>query len=115
MSAREVHITVINVSNTELQVESKTYLNHGEWITTPTNVPNNGMAVNFRADSDGFATGVEGTIYYSVPGGELQMYFDDPYAGADGFNGKSTAEHYDVRAIGGSGNVCNVTYLVTNK
>ncbi|WP_281889732.1 aegerolysin family protein [Paenibacillus sp. YYML68] len=114
MSAREVHISVINATGIEMQLESKTTLAHGEWASTPTNVPGNGKPVHFQADSDGFATGVEGRIYYSLPNGEICLYFDDPYVGSNGFSGSSSSDSYAVQTIGGSGNSCSVTYIVTN-
>lgn len=40
---------------------------HGEWIVSPINVSNNAKPATFEADSDGFATGVEGTLYYKLP------------------------------------------------
>jgi len=114
MSQREVHISVINVTDSELVLESKTNLAHGEWVVSPTNVPNNAKPATFEADSDGFATGVEGTLYYKLPQGEITLYFDDPYVGSDGFSAQSSSPAYNIQVIGGSGNVCNVTYLISN-
>ncbi|WP_411343542.1 aegerolysin family protein [Paenibacillus sp. WLX1005] len=114
MAQREVHISVINVTDSELVLEDKTVLDHGEWAVSPTNVPNNAKPVNFEADSDGFSTGVEGTIYYKLPQGEITLYFDDPFVGSDGFSAQSSSPAYNIQVIGGSGNVCNVTYLVSN-
>lgn len=114
MSAREVHITVINVSSFELQLDSKTYLNHGEWILTPTNVPEGGN-LNFRADSDGVMTGAEGSIFYTVPDGEIKLYFDDPYVGSNAFAATTSSPSVSVQAVGSSGNVCKVMYVITNK
>lgn len=34
--------------------------------------------------------------------------------GSDGFSAQSSSPAYTVHVIGGSGNVCNVTYLVSN-
>lgn len=95
-------------------LESKTNLAHGEWIVSPINVPNNEKPATFEADSDGFATGVEGTLYYKLTQGEIILYFDDPYVGSGGFSGQSSSPAYNVQVIGRSGNVCNVTYLISN-
>ncbi|MGE7114559.1 aegerolysin family protein [Lysinibacillus sp. NPDC047702] len=114
MSAREVHIEVINISKNELQLESKTNLAHGEWVSTPTNVPAGGDE-KFRADSDGFMTGVEGTIFYKVPDGEIALYFDNPYVGSNDSSAHSSSPTTQARAIGGSGDSCEVTYIISNK
>ncbi|MEW4371453.1 hypothetical protein [Paenibacillus kandeliae] len=83
MAQREVHISVINVTDSELVLENKTVLAHGEWVVSPTHVPNNAKPANFEADSDGFSA-------------------------------QSSSPAYNIQVIGGSGNMCNVTYLVSN-
>ncbi|QQP10653.1 hypothetical protein FJQ98_15445 [Lysinibacillus agricola] len=60
-------------------------------------------------------TGVEGTIFYKVPDGEIALYFDNPYIGSNDFSAHSSSPTIKARAIGGSGDSCEVTYIVSNK
>ena len=107
-------LKLLTFQKNELQLESKTNLAHGEWVSTPTNVPAGGDE-KFRADSDGFMTGVEGTIFYKVPDGEIALYFDNPYVGSNDSSAHSSSPTTQARAIGGSGDSCEVTYIISNK
>jgi len=65
MSARSVTATLINKTNQSLTlIGSK--LVHGTWSenqTPPSEIPAGGQG-NWMAESNGFATGVEGTVTY---------------------------------------------------
>jgi len=112
MSAREVHIDVNNKTGHTLQLEDKTKLDGGRWRTSPTNVANDQIKT-FVAESNGFMTGTEGTIYYSINGeAEISLYFDNPFAGSNKYDGHSNKSQYEIITQGGSGNQSHVTYTI---
>nr|AAT29033.1 14 kDa component of binary insecticidal crystal protein [Bacillus thuringiensis] len=116
MSAREVHIEIINHTGHTLQMDKRTRLAHGEWIITPVNVPNNSSDL-FQAGSDGVLTGVEGIIIYTINGEiEIPLHFDNPYAGSNKYSGRSSDDDYKViteaRAEHRANNHDHVTYTV---
>jgi len=99
MSAREVHVTLINKTHSTLNLNKKS-LAHGEWIENPPSTIHPGEIVTWRTDSAGFLTGTEGRAYYK-DGDEntIELWWDNPYIGSDSnsiyFNGnESSANNY---------------------
>lgn len=70
-------------------VQTGASLSHGVW--TPNRVPpqriDAGTQVTFEAESQGFATGVEGSITFQVSGyGSVTLSFDNPFSGSNSGN-----------------------------
>jgi hypothetical protein len=99
MADRSASITVQNWTGKTWR-KTNTSLPHGEWshggdLTPPDEIPpvsldgdgdpRPGM-VYFEAESQGFATGVEGTVNYTSPFGDISIYFDNPWWGTDSFS-----------------------------
>ena len=87
MAARS---TLIRLHNRTLNVLTRTdaNLDHGQW-TDPNQPPAvilPGTTVFIESESDGTATGTEGTVRYaSNNGGELYFHWDNPFAGVNSY------------------------------
>lgn len=94
MSARSTTWTITNATDSEFNLVSAT-LDGGVWATAPSKVIPAGGTASFRAESNGVATGDEGTVVYSIPAGEYSFYFDNPFFGSDGFSVTTPAGYDD--------------------
>ena len=115
MSARSVTATLINKTNQSLTlIGSK--LVHGTWSenqTPPSEIPAGGQG-NWMAESNGFATGVEGTVTYLAGNvGQAACYFDNPYVGSNSYSG-SAPNGFVITVVGSGGDNSTVTYTLTN-
>jgi hypothetical protein len=90
MSARSVIATLNNNTKETLTLlTATTSLQHGTWITPPPPAIAAGDSGIWEADSDGFATGVEGVVQYQIgqPTQSVSAYFDNPFVGTNQFTG----------------------------
>jgi hypothetical protein len=90
-SRRSTTIVLINKSGTNLFYMGS-YLDHGIWAAgcdpSTTVVIPNGRNVTFANQSHGFATGVEGTVIYSIGGKNptsLNIYWENPFIGRNSY------------------------------
>lgn len=84
-ASRSTTWTVANATKFDWSLSSKN-LDHGVWASNPPQVISAGKSGSFKAESDGFMTGDEGTVVYSSNDGDFQFYFNNPYIGGDDYN-----------------------------
>jgi hypothetical protein len=85
MAQRSTTWTINNATSSDLNLVSSP-LAHGIWSSNPPQVIKSGAKATFVAESDGFATGDEGSVTYSTSGGNYVFYFNNPFIGQDGYN-----------------------------
>jgi hypothetical protein len=99
MAARSFSITVLNWTGRPW-TRTNISLPHGEWsnggaLVPPEQIPpvhlnGDGDAapglVFFEAESQGFATGTQGSVDYNSQFGKISINFDNPFAGGNSFN-----------------------------
>ncbi|MFX0573313.1 hypothetical protein [Nocardia nepalensis] len=88
MAQRSYWIKAYNLTGQELTQKSKE-LDHGIWSDngqdTPPDVFKSAAKAEWGSESDGFATGTEGNVIFSLNGGggQFEIYWDNPYVGSD--------------------------------
>lgn len=124
MSARSVNATLNNNTSFALQLlTSSISLLHGEWTTYPPSTIPAGGTGNWQSDSDGFATGTEGSLVYqfiysnngALSIETLKVYWDDPFAGGNGYSITCSVPALKVGYSGGDGDNASVTYNFSDK
>ncbi|OJJ42650.1 hypothetical protein ASPZODRAFT_137037 [Penicilliopsis zonata CBS 506.65] len=114
MAVRSVVVVVNNFTSNELKRISVDMV-HG--ILTPNNPPPETISANgpgsFEVESQGAATGVEGTIKYKIDDStDLIIYIDNPFIGSNSYNVTTTgSDEYEAPYVGGNGD--NATISVT--
>ena len=87
-SARQVTVELVNGTDLDLQLDSAT-LAHGVWANEdyrpPMLIPAGGHA-EFRSDSSGFLTGVEGRVAYTIDDSPAVIHFRNPFVGKNTFD-----------------------------
>ncbi|SCX27936.1 hypothetical protein DSM25558_4335 [Agrobacterium sp. DSM 25558] len=83
-AARSTIWTITNATDSDWSLSSST-LNHGVWASNPPQTIKAGATASFTAESNGVATGDEGTVVYSFSGGSASFYFDNPFFGSDDY------------------------------
>ncbi|KAE8355732.1 hypothetical protein BDV28DRAFT_145917 [Aspergillus coremiiformis] len=106
--ARSVQVFLINTTNMDLNHRSTT-LDQGRVTTnqTPPDIIPAGQTKHFQLESQGFRTGVEGTVSYRIDGTtNLVIYMDNPYMGLNSYKvypDGPNADQYDVTKGNGDG------------
>lgn len=99
MAARSFSVTLQNWTGRTWQ-RSDVRLLHGEWsnsgqlqpadILNPLHLDGEGDArpglVFFESESDGFATGTEGTVNYTTAEGTVSIHWNNPFVGGNEFS-----------------------------
>ncbi|WP_193200732.1 hypothetical protein [Nostoc sp. MG11] len=87
MAARSFNLTLRNVTNLTLH-RKNVNLMHGEFSGSGNAVPPENIAPMTRAtwqsESDGFATGTEGTVTYGSEVGDFFIHWNNPFVGSNG-------------------------------
>ncbi|MCM2387319.1 aegerolysin family protein [Streptomyces albipurpureus] len=112
-AARSTKVVVVNKTGTNLQ-RSWTDLAHGCWTNgalPPDNISDD-RTISWQSESCGFMTGTEGTAKYSLSGGEVNFYWNNPYAGRNSYDCSAPAG-YRCQVSGGGGNNAVVTMTLT--
>src|SRR4051812_35681622 len=113
MAARSVHVTFTNKAEVAL-VSGGTSLLHGEWVTEPPARVEPGQTVSWESESDGVATGTEGTAYYDVEGLDVSsrslFHWDNPFIGSNSYS-QAYPETFKVSRSGGGGDNANVSWV----
>lgn len=126
MAARSFHIRLENWTGTPFKLVGK-QLSHGEWSgngndTPPENLPSVHLdgagdaqpgSVGFGSESDGLATGTEGSCTYrsaTEPAVDLDISWDNPYVGSNGF--RAYSKGFSCRWGSIDGNDANVTVQI---
>lgn len=123
MSARSTQIKFTNITNCVL-VLTGSNLNHGEWNGGPTIIikPEVYDLLIGQNDSDGFMTGDQGSLTYAIIGitdgsptyeGSLNIGWDNPYAGSNGYSQNVSSNNYTITNSGGSGDNASVTFTLS--
>lgn len=91
---RSFAITLRNVTTLTLTRASMN-LAHGEWSNAGNDVPPqeigpmNVGGVYWSSESDGFATGTEGSVTYDTPAGQILIGWNNPFFGSNGFGAQA--------------------------
>ena len=122
MAARSTHVTLTNQAGRFNLIKLSDTLDHGEWtIRPPATV---GNQAEWESESNGFATGTEGSANYRIetdegePIGTLDLHWDNPFVGSNSYdqsvNPQATdgGEGFSVGHLGGSGNNASVEFLL---
>jgi hypothetical protein len=113
MAARSVNVTFTNKTDVALAFAGAS-LSHGEWTTTPPARIDAGQTVNWESESDGFATGTEGSAAYDVEGlgsaSRSVFNWDDPFVGSNSYS-ESAPETFIANHFGGGGDNADVTWV----
>lgn len=119
---RSTTVTIQNGSLKQLLYDSQS-LQHGEFGSSPpTIIPagaGNGVdygVSSFEAESDGFATGDEGTVTYRYDDGTtFALYFDNPQTTGNVYGcniGGTNPKDYTCTFGDGSGNNADITFTI---
>jgi hypothetical protein len=128
MAARSFGIKVENWTGTPFKLVEK-HLDHGEWSNNGNDTPPESLQsvhlddkgdaqpgkVEFGSESDGLATGTQGGCTYRAtkdPIVDLQINWDNPYIGSNGFG--ASAKGFNVSWGSIDGNDANVTVKVVH-
>lgn len=82
MAARSAIATFNNATNTTLTLSSAE-LQHGEWDTQPPASIGPKSSATWSSESDGFATGTQAQVVYSLAGGVVTTTYDNPFSGTN--------------------------------
>lgn len=113
MAARSTQVTLNNTTPLNL---FRTYANldHGIWpnsVLPPENIEPQ-EASSWQAESDGFMTGVQGTVTYKLDGvGDVVITWDNPFEGSNSYT-NSAPKGYEISHEGGSGDNAQVTFTL---
>ena len=113
MAARSTHVILVNDTGFALSLTGSN-LAHGEWSTGA--APSASIApdstASWQSESDGFATGTEGTAEYAVvgTGASLGFHWDNPFIGANSYD-QSAPVGLSLARSGGGGNNATVTWV----
>ena len=83
-SARSVDVTLVNRSSASLTC-SRGILDGGEWSTYPADHVAPGASASWRTQSNGLATGTEGSAELRIDGTDrvVTVYWNNPYVGSN--------------------------------
>ena len=113
MAARSVTVSFTNKSGVAL-VLGGTSLLHGKWTTEPPARIEAGQTVSWESESNGFATGTEGTAYYDVEGLSILsrslFHWDNPFVGSNSYS-EFSPETFKSSHSGGGGDNANVAWV----
>jgi hypothetical protein len=112
---RSVTITLSNRTGYTLY-RANWSLAHGVWSILPPDTVANHTRPYFQSESNGFATGTEGYIYYWIgnTGQWIWLYWDNPYIGSNSYNQYVSGGDFEiVRSGDGGGNHSGITFSVS--
>jgi hypothetical protein len=113
MAARSVSVSFTNKSGVALTFGGSSLL-HGEWTTEPPARIEAGQTVSWESESNGVATGTEGTAYYDVEGlgitSRSLFHWDNPFIGSNSYS-EFYPETFKASRSGGGGDNANVTWV----
>jgi hypothetical protein len=115
MAARSFAITLRNFMGQELS-RSNLSIAHGIFSDNGNAVPperiGNPARVSWQSESDGFATGTQGSVTYATPVGDVFIGWDNPFIGSNGL-GVGVPNGFVVEHGSIDGNDANVTITIT--
>ena len=113
MNARSIEVSLVNKTKSTLYWDDSG-LDHG---TRKTHAPDEiapGAKGQWKLESNGFKTGVEGWMNWTVGKGGpmLKLEYDNPYVGANSYSCKVDSSKYTVERDGGKGDHADVVFTV---
>lgn len=127
MAVRSVQINFENYLDTNLSLNPKSVeLDHGIWVSQPpSSIPKaEGGApgkVSWTTESNGFATGTEGSCSYAFYDASSQhvyyidIHWDNPFTGSNSYSISTPGDIVNVSYSGGSGDNATVTFKAAKK
>jgi len=115
MASRSVQVHFYNNTNTTLSLISSS-LAHGEWSDNdapPQQIAPNAQNVQWGSESDGLATGTQGSVSYALSsGGTVTISWDNPFSGSNSYSIQAPAG-YQGTYTGGDGNSNQVSFYLS--
>ncbi|MBO8190622.1 hypothetical protein ITI46_02720 [Streptomyces oryzae] len=125
MAARSTHVTLENRAGSFNLRRTSQGLDHGEWTTKPPLLI--GDRGEWESESNGFATGTEGSVTYQLEDvdgvrmGEVSLHWDNPFIGSNSYGESVTpaaadpaGQGFSIVHVGGKGNNSHVTFQLLN-
>ncbi|WP_395844821.1 aegerolysin family protein [Cystobacter fuscus] len=116
MASRSVTVTFTNNTSQAL-VLANAALQGGTWSQNmyPPSQINPGQKVTWESESNGFATGTQGTVTYNVQNGagQAMMSWNDPFSGSNAYTQSATGPYRISPPSGGDGNNANVAFTLS--
>ncbi|MEU3193319.1 hypothetical protein ABZ686_22400, partial [Streptomyces sp. NPDC006992] len=125
MATRSTHVTLENRAGRFNLRRTSQGLDHGEWTTKPPLLI--GDRGEWESESNGFATGTEGSVTYQLEDvdglrmGEVSLHWDNPFIGANSYRESVTpaatdpsGQGFSVVHVGGDGGNSHVTFKLLN-
>ena len=114
MAARSTHVILVNDTGFTLSLTGSN-LSHGEWsagAAPPATVAANSTA-SWQSESDGIATGTEGTADFAVltTGASLHFHWDNPFIGSNSYDDAAPIG-LPLSQSGGGGDNATVTWVL---
>lgn len=117
MAARSVTIKLDNKFDVALVFDHDS-IQHGVWGTNPPSRVEAGTLQQWVAESDGVATGTEGTVWYRLdaPGstGLVRLHWDNPFIGSNNFDQSGPPVVTVTRVGDGSGDDATAHWVVAD-
>lgn len=114
MSERSTQVKLNNSTDIEL-VRNHANLDSGEWTDSqlpPETIKPNSSGT-WQSESDGAATGTEGTVAYDfVGGGQLQIHWSNPYVGDNSYSTNQPGGYQLSHDDAGKGNHASTTFTL---
>ncbi|MGW7445162.1 aegerolysin family protein [Kitasatospora sp. NPDC054795] len=121
-AARSTQVAVVNWTGCELRLQNA-WLDHGIWSSglAPDAVVRDGNTGRWQSESNGFLTGTEGHVIYDAEncgnpglnGKRVQLHWNNPYAGSNGYDSAGSDPMFRFAQSGGSGNNAAVYWTIT--
>ena len=112
-AARSMDITIRNQTSYAM-IRTSVIANHGVYAgEPPARIEANSQAT-FRMESNGFMTGCEGRCTYAADGGQggLSFWYNNPYAGSNGYSESCTIPGVGMERQGGEGHDAVITWFI---
>lgn len=109
-AARSTDVTLNNRTATTFQ-RNYAKLDGGIWNNLPPETVEVGQTGKWGSESNGFATGTEGTASYQLATGEVRIHWNNPYSGGNSYS-CDVPYGYTCTRDGGGGNNAHVTFTV---
>ncbi len=114
MPAKSTHVIVVNSTGEQFSKQSAS-LDHGIWSQQPSDVIPTGGIGEWQSESNGFATGTEGTAKFTVSGNAgrvVSIRWDNPFAGGNEYEVK-VPNDLVWKQVQGSGDNAVVIFLIS--
>jgi Kelch motif len=115
MAARSTQVILVNDTGFTLSLTGSD-LSHGEWSSgaEPPGTIGANSTVSWQSESDGIATGTEGTADFDVvsTGASLHFHWDNPFVGSNSYDEKGPIG-LTLERSGGGGDNATVTWVLS--